>query len=88
MQPTARSAPDEVRSTGTAPVEWHRSHCTSAPRSWAARVIESISNIAPVRKSTWVSDNSATSSSTAATGSAGSHQRSSSPIRSATPAAT
>ena len=77
MQPTARSAPVPVRSTGTAPVEWHRSHWTSAPRACASAVIVAMSNIAPVRKSTWVRLSSATSSSTAASGSAGSHQRSS-----------
>ena len=36
MQPTARSASAAVRSTGTAPAEWHRSHCTSAPRGLGA----------------------------------------------------
>ena len=39
MHPTARSAPAPVRSTGTAPAEWHRSHCISAPRSCTPAVM-------------------------------------------------
>ncbi len=88
MQPTAMSASTPVRSTGTAPVEWHRSHCTSAPAAWAAAVTEARSNMDPVRKSTWVSASRATSSSSEAAGSSGSHQRTSSPTVRATPSAT
>ena len=88
MQPTAMSASASISATGTAPVEWHRSHCTSAPAAWAAAVSAGRSNIAPERKSTWVSASSATSSSSAAAGSAGSHQRTSRPRVRATPSAT
>ena len=77
MQPTAMSASASSRATGTAPVEWQRSHCTSAPASWAAAVRAGCRTSRPERKSTWVSASSATSSSSEAAGSAGSHQRSS-----------
>ncbi len=88
MQPTAMSASASSSATGTAPVEWQRSHWTSAPASCAALVRAGRSNIAPDRKSTWVRASSATSSSSEAAGSAGSHHRISRSSIRATPAAT
>ena len=43
MQPTARSAPDAERPTGTAPAEWLRSQSENAPASWAILVIAGVS---------------------------------------------
>ena len=80
MQPTAMSASAPIRSTGTAPAEWHRSHCDQG-----AGLVGGGGQRRPGRTSRRTGSRRGSAraarrrSSSAAAGSAGSHQRSSRP---------